>query len=169
MYIFVHLLATNVLPLTSQGMSVWLKGPFQVCRFFATSPTRGRVPCTVVPAWSLRLLRAFQLDFCWVLCLDFRFSFGFSVLYNHPLIVLLSSLVPVLTAVFKATCMSDLQITISLPDFEALTAAVAELARVVQRIEESQPCALDFPGWEGTLDPYLPLRAKVHWWCVSYH
>lgn len=54
--------------------------------------------------------------------------------------------------------MSDPQITISLPDFEALTAAVAELARVVQRIEESQPCALDFPGWEGTLDPYLPLH-----------
>lgn len=107
-----------------------LKGPFQVCRFFATC----LVPSFVAGLSTGLLLGAvlgFQV-FLWV----------FFVLYNHPLIVLLSSLVPVLTAVFKATCTSDPQIIISLPDFEALTAAVAELARVVQRILRNPNLAL---------------------------
>lgn len=53
--------------------------------------------------------------------------------------------------------MSDPQVTISLADFEALATAVSELSSVIQRIRNSQPCALDFPGWEGFTDPYLPV------------
>lgn len=51
--------------------------------------------------------------------------------------------------------MSDPQITIPLADFEALATAVSDLSSVIQRIRDSQPCALDYPGWEGFTDPYL--------------
>ena len=152
MYIFVHLLATNVLPLTSQGMSVWVERALSGLSFL-----RG-----------VSLALWFQLG-PFVCCGPFNWtSVGCCAwISGFPLGPYFTTTPS--SSLFKATCMSDPQITISLPDFEALTAAVAELARMVQRIEKSQPCALDFPGWEGTLDPYLPLRAKVHWWCVSYH
>ena len=53
--------------------------------------------------------------------------------------------------------MGEAVVTVSRAAFEALTTSCAELSRVVRQIEQSQSASVEFPGWESSVRPYIPL------------
>ena len=53
--------------------------------------------------------------------------------------------------------MGEPVVTVPRAAFESLTATCAELSRVLRQIEQSQSASVEFPGWESSVRPYIPL------------